>query len=489
MTLTNGHVNREPNQLSIFFCMEVRKNMSEGFKANGTLGLKLAPPTFVAGPQEETATADVYKASGNKVVTSVQDITKSLNVDLKDVLRGGLYLQKNLPIVTGLLKGGGTAINKTALVTRLLAGSSSLTNTLRSLTGGLTKAIGSNMLSDAINVMPTAFATVNGVMARISATNLNDISSVGRMINDVTKQADLFSINDKDSTVGLLSGLVSEATRYGIPNSVEGVLRTIEDPYILRKVGALVLPDVVKAGDATGLRSLSSFLSEGSVNLLNPNIVREFTGNYQTPLACTAEDNINNYSDVMDAFRKVDTKWDRLVRTTQSGVDEVLDISKLQSASTSFRKVVTMGASTVSGEVAGQADHNLYQLANVFHATSVDQELSKSFPKTVVGISSRVSAAVVSPTAESMQAAQARIEAQRQEDLTRVQRQAAIVAAQAKQPEPDIFIDGQPATFLTPEESTARPWKEQKKEEERNGPWNNYGNPMDAPYQSKSIKF
>ena len=352
------------------------------------MSFSIAAPTFVSGALDELATSDVYKLRTNTVINSIQDFTKLNDKELQAVLRGGAFLASQLPILQKVGVSGLLSINKDNLIARLGMSSGSLVAGIRNMGPGLASAIAAN-----IPGASQVFASVNGITQQVSSSVLGSISDIGKTISDITKTSGMFSIDDRGATIGLLSGLVTEATRFGIPNSVDGLLKNISDPYVINRVVAQTLPLLVSRSDLASISAAARLVPTGSLGMAFPNLAQSFSRAYVAPQGTAVADYSRTYEQAIDAYSRADSNWDRAKRVGPGGVtDTILSVVGLQDASPSFRKVLDIGVKAAVGD-----NTKLYALASLFPSTTVDQQLARQHPLTVLGGTQRVTGKITDP--------------------------------------------------------------------------------------------
>lgn len=342
---------------------------------------KLAAPTFISGPRDDLATADVYsQTQSDLVINSIQKLTSFTGSGGSNVLRGGAALLAQLPIIKGLTASGGLAISKENLIARLIAGSGSLVSSIRNMSGDLATSVGRNLPESS-----TVVTSVGGIAARVDSAQIGNLRSLGDTINQVTQNDNAFSITDRGAQVGLYSGIIQEATKYGIPNSFGSLMAGVQDQYVVQKVATAVLPTLIGRSDLASLKAISTVLPPGAVQMSYPSTVRDFSRQYQAPEGTTQLESNATYAELMDAYDDIDPDWNTCTRELEDGTSEdVVSIVNLQNSSADMHRMIVVGAQT-----ATTTDEKLNVLATVIPATSVDEGLQQHFPASVTGPAQR----------------------------------------------------------------------------------------------------
>jgi len=352
---------------------------------------QLAKPTFLSGAQDDLAAADVYSRTTGSVINRIQSILGADNIDLSAVLRGGDFLLKQLPIITGLTSGGGLILNKENLVARLIASSATLSRSITNLTGDL-----SNSLVAQVGLnLPNAgevYSKVGDVVQRVSAASISSVSSLGAMINTVTGQSNLYSIVDKDAMVGLYTGVVREATRFGIPNTFNSLMQGVTDPYIVSRVASQVLPQMINSSDTAGIYAMTQRVAPGSLTMGYPSALGDFTSKYRAPAGAVDSNRPAEFQTVMNTYSAVQPDWNTCKRPTTAGVSQAVDVTRLQGGTPSFKQMIAAGVMSTTNP-----DTKLYAIASLFQPTTVDRELRAQFPRTVLAGNNRQRQVVLDP--------------------------------------------------------------------------------------------
>lgn len=331
---------------------------------------KLAVPTFVAGPLEKTAAVDIYKEKGNGVINSIQAFGVSNGINLSGLLAGGSFFKTGVSILKFGVALKNVKFTKAALIARLSASVPNIVTILRSSNDSLISTIGDNIAQGS-----QALAVVGSVSRVISGQSLDKVTELGKIINSVSNNKDAFSVKDENTQVGLISGLVKEATRYGIPKTLPTLLAVVDNPRTQQRISALVLPEVIAKGDIGGLADVHNAAGPGAAQLLYPELIQDISANYTLPESCTRQQYASEFNQIKETYRAVSPQWDSIKRAGTA----VLDISKIVKGSKDFSKILQDGASGSS-----IVEEQFYALAGLFKSKPVDAELKKQFPSMVL---------------------------------------------------------------------------------------------------------
>lgn len=357
-------------------------------------GARIARPTFVAGPADDLIAADIYNKANGQVINSIQKLGDTLKLDDLARLRGGLEMQSQLPIITGI-QGGKLVFDKDALNARLLA-TSGATGALRNLSDKMRDGV-EGVIGDSLGGAKGLFKDARGMMSglngfaddaeleicgsiqKIRGAVVGTISDIAKSIHDLAGELH-FNIIDTKALTAVYKGLLGELSNLGIKDAFGKLMHCFSDkPDLKKSLGKEMMTTAVETGDVQMLASISKELDNGAVPMVQPEAIANACSRYARPLNITAMDYVTEYAETMNAFGTVDPGWNAMTRQTSLQVETVLDITKLQRASPDLKSVLQAGSQS-----SADPDEQLYQLALLFPVTDVQTELTSSFPLTVV---------------------------------------------------------------------------------------------------------
>lgn len=296
----------------------------------------LVKNSFTTAPDESTATVDVYKAKNLAPVNSINDKEDSQSSSLKEMaVRSAKSLKSYLPTILSVARDGTSLLNATSTAARIQSllklGSTGFTSLPSDFQDKIAGLAGKDSKS-----FGDVFATVGGVTQRVAGTKLNDIRQTGRLLGDLSGDPKLVGVQDQDSTISVFSSVIGEASRTGIPNSFSSLAGTLNNSQAIRRLANASLPATLENSDALGLKDLATAVNPKELNLLNPNLIDDFSSNYTLPVQCTAAQAKTETSNVMNAFNAVDPTW--LTKDVGNGTTAT-DVSKLMSSSSDMQKI------------------------------------------------------------------------------------------------------------------------------------------------------
>lgn len=349
--------------------------------------------TWQSSATNSMATADVYNNNGTTVITSVKELTSTDSFDLAAVLRGGADAVRKIPTAINLFNQGQNILSAKDMTTRILGSSNLAVSAIKSLTQGAQDGILGTLKDEG-----KVFATINGVVQQVGSTHLNDVSSIGRTLNSLSGNKDLFALADIDGQSALYAGFINQATAYGVPNTYKGLTNTLTSTPLLRKIVDQCLPTTVAGSDHRNLKDMSDSLGTGQMYKLYPNVMDDFSTQYNNPMSCTREDELSNYGGITSAYSSINPSWNSYTRTTSSGTDQAVNISNITKGSADFQSTIRTGANNAPDD----STDKYYLLASSVDQTDVDTALSKQYPMTVPTAYSQSVKNTVNPTALNM---------------------------------------------------------------------------------------
>jgi hypothetical protein len=354
----------------------------------------LASNAFIATAKDNLAVKDVYTGvDGKSILSSVENLFDGIDLSFTDVLRGGKWLANNVPTISSLTKQGLAVFSAKGLTARILGSS----NLATSLFGKLSSS-GQSGLLGMFSDNKQLFASVNGLVQRVASTDLTNISAVGGLLNQVTGNTSLFSLDDKDSQVGLFAGIIHDATSFGIPNSFGALTSKITDTNLLGQIANKVLPSVLNSSDVSSLLSIGQALGNKNALALNPSLISEFSFKYVLPALSTNADGSIALDKVLGAFNAVDSDWNVCTRNTtlpdgSTQESTGVNVSSIIGASDDFTGIFTQGA-----KKSDDPNVQVMQLATLFGPTTVTSTLQSSYPQTLFQSNTIANVSATDPT-------------------------------------------------------------------------------------------
>lgn len=327
----------------------------------------LTTTSFSSGAKDAAATVDVYAKTSNTVINSIQDIRTRFDTTKLSSMRGGDFSAAMGSVVRGI-DAAGLIIDKSALIGRVIGSNSGLLAGFKDLSG----KVGDGILS-AFDEKDGVFASIGGVISKVSSSAVADVKALGSLISDVAGDAYDFVVKDNDGLAGLYTGIINEATALGIPNSFGSIVSAIRDPNIINRVAGNILPAIVGGSDTAGLLGVAAGTAQGVLRAVNPQLLNDFSRNYTNPVYNSVRDLQREGSGIFRAFDAVDNGWDKASRLGS----KITDITTIQGASPAAKAAI--GAASTNQSSDDSKDRSMYSLANVFSSASVADSLKSDF--------------------------------------------------------------------------------------------------------------
>lgn len=313
---------------------------------------QLSKTTLSIGPDDSLKVQDVYEIEGGPANTSVKDVLVGLKDEAVDTLRKTPRLAQQLTkLVVDAKSGRLDAVTAAKRIGSIFGNRGGVLDQLS------TRA--TNMISSSLGMDPKlakrVLMTVKDVglgkdpttgFSRNMGSASGIVSSIQRLLGD----KDVLSYVDLEAEAALLSGLLGEAVKAGIPQSVDLLLREAKSDAVRREVAARNMYAVVFSGSLVTVEKLTNYLPPEAIRAKYPNFARDFLAQF----VLGPEDSANTYPDIktriVTLFNKVDPNWAKSLRNGQ-WVDSLApfvrasdDAKKVFETSSGFRSAITIAA-------------------------------------------------------------------------------------------------------------------------------------------------
>ena len=295
---------------------------------------KLADTIFRSGPKDAVLAVDVFGISDTSVLNSLTDKLSGFALSAMDNFRKSTGINTDL---TSLLKssGNGFSFDAKALTDRVMSAIGGSGNSLRGLTDQLQKT-----LTSGIGIDPSIYskveAVVNGVSKSFDTNNLKDARGIFSLVNQLTNNDELAQFFDVGAEANVLSGLVREAIKLGIPETIQTLIETAKSSraadYALRgNIGT-----AVTLADLTTTQLLVDQLGLNRVISDVPNAPERVMANYSLPEGIKNEELDTELARLVTTLDKLRPGWSQYSR---NGV-LVSDLSLYTYASVDAKKLL-----------------------------------------------------------------------------------------------------------------------------------------------------
>lgn len=330
----------------------------------------LAPTVFSSGAKDTLATLDVYRATGDSVVNSIQALAKRNNTDISTLLGGklsGATLNKLFSQV-----GQQLTVDKDALTARLVGASSTLKSAYRELSTSLKDGV-----VGSFEDLGTMKITLGGIEQTVASQNFSDLTSVGSFLNAYTGNKDLFKAEDVDAMAGVISAMVAEGSELGMDNVFSSLTNNLTDPGLMTRVVKQTVPRVIAAGDFKTLYDMSASSAGPAIGVLYPEFAQLLTGSYQRQQRGAMQNPQQDYDRIIGSLLNVNAQWDKIVRQNGEDTDFGINLLALLGSSRDFQSLVVAGVMAISDNNDPKKYHIL---GGAYQKTTVMNELKRFFP-------------------------------------------------------------------------------------------------------------
>lgn len=276
----------------------------------------LSSTVLTTGPAQDLMVKDVYDVTGPSGNTAVRDVLAGIKDTTINALRSTPAMAEQLAALVAQAKTGQVSPDMIKQrLTSMVAGRGGL---LDNMTGGLTRAITKGIgMSPALanQVLITVRAGVDGVVSGVN--RVKDLYSTQNVINlmqTVLNDRGLVQATDLGAEAALLSGVLGEAVKLGIPQSVELMMQRASTEEVRRLIASQNIGAALYSGNLDTLESILSHVSHATLKASYPSWARDFLNHY----TLQPTDKANDYPTIKDRmitlFVQVDPHWDSVLR-------------------------------------------------------------------------------------------------------------------------------------------------------------------------------
>ena len=339
----------------------------------------LVSPIFTTGPKDKLAAADIYKVDTKKVITSIQEISNKVGIDINSLL-GGAGVDNLGKLVS--LKNGSLTVDKDAIAARLISTSKSITSSFRELN----KDARERMLSGFEDYGQLGIK-LNGVVQYVKDVDYSGLSSVGKFVNDYVKSP-IYEVIDDDAVSSLITGVVKEAGALGV-NGLLPQLTNGLSGRVLTKVVNGSFPTLLKNNDLTSMSHIANGLLGKSLDFIYPQFAQDLASAFGYKKITDVFNQNADYLSVLAILSAVNSNWDvHIHKNSFTPGSEItgMSIVKLQKSSKAFKDLILQGIKT-EGDFNRRKNYAL--IAQYPNEGTVDDQIARFFP--AVGIRMKLS--------------------------------------------------------------------------------------------------
>lgn len=364
---------------------------------------RLTETTFYSGPTDEVATLDAYEKE-DSLLTNINSIPEEQNTPEMESIKGGNSLseEKIADAELGICKRDyGLELDPDSLLKGIISNNNELLSGLKSLPADMQKKLltvnsiktpGQELYKNTrndLNKYSNVIANVGGVSKTIVNANLATLNGLGTMMNSLACDKSLPMIfNDLAGLANLITNLIKECSRLGIPNPFSGIVNCIQDYMMLRSITKNLIPTVIKTSDTSLLKQMSYGQTARDIPKYSPNFANDYITNYRKPPFATTADIAREYTDINSSLTRIDPKWNvcRL-----SDYDSSMNASSMSTASEDFRRMERVAANSGYVNIDSSDSKNIntavntnparyYALTEDYDDSDAGDELDKKFP-------------------------------------------------------------------------------------------------------------
>lgn len=333
----------------------------------------LVPTVFSTGAKDTLAAVDTYKQKpGAKPVNSIQALTEKMGFDVSSIL-GGLNASAALGAVMKLGAGGQLNFDKNVLTARLLATSSKITNSYRSL-GEQAKSAALGGL----DVGAAMKAQIGGVTSLVDSYQIESAKGLGNFLSDYTGDKNLCTFEDGDAVGGLIGGLVSEGSNLGVGNVFTSLTSGISDVSIVSKAAQTAMPKLLANGDLSTIFEISGSPAGKGMGMLFPDLSKDLGAAFGVKLDRGGQDLFGDFNKYLGTMNNIFGDWDKF---EGNGDGLGVNLLRMMGSSRSLQDVVLAGIKNLTDDNDRQKQ---YGLMSAYKETTVEAEIKRFFPKTTL---------------------------------------------------------------------------------------------------------
>lgn len=277
----------------------------------------LAPTTLSIGSTDkvlEKSASEVTSAADN---TSIKDMLVGLKDETVDALRKTPKLASQLTKLVVDAKTG--KLNATNALSRLssvfgnkggiIDKLSTKTVSVMSDTLGMDPKLSKRVMMTVKDVATGRNTSILGYSANVSSSQ-GLVNTIQRLLGD----KDVIGYVDLDAEASLLSGLLKEAVKAGIPQSVDILLKEATSEETKRRVISENVYAVVFSGNLNTVEKLTTHMTPEQIRAQYPHFARDFLAQFALTPADTVAEYANIKTRIITLFNQIDVHWDKSLR-------------------------------------------------------------------------------------------------------------------------------------------------------------------------------
>lgn len=282
-----------------------------------------------------------------------------------------------------------------------LSGPNSPLSSLSSTLGSNVPPIVGAMLNAPITTKLGTYANVGGLVAsRIPNNQLTQSLQMGGLINNLVPGSPQVNVVDKDMTSRLIAAVAVGGMSAGMQGAFTAALPLAAgDSAIIASAGRATLNYAAGTGDIKGFKEVVNTIPSADLAGMGRSAIKTLSSTFSfssTDTTRSAERMKEAFSDTTEAFTELDKQW---LKADVEAYDPkfgnlvnypILNLSVATEGSRDFKTMMVTGAQS-----SNDSDLQFMCMADMFAATTPEEELAKSFPMTNTNVTTKTTAAVV----------------------------------------------------------------------------------------------
>lgn len=337
------------------------------------MSLPVASSTFTAGPKDDLASPDIYKLNPKQVINSIKPVASAV----KDLFSSITMRSGQFDIVDSVKKLSNTDLGD------------AIGDSIKSL-GANARDLGGDIVAKTTTFLektaPSAKAlscTVGEYTSKVDWKDVKESIELGRAVATMSGTNGIMKVVNKAANTGIFSGLIQKAGDAGVSGVFDTLKGKIQENGILMDVAKATTPFLLSRSNVRLLDELTSGGLGKSINMISPGFTKAFSSVYKGQ----RYNKISTFDGVMRSFDDISKDWDKATRDGGAG-GSIVDILF---GSKAFKDVIysgiMYGTDYFSDTPEVRARNQRYESmanAQVYHKSTVSDQIAKYFPHTVM---------------------------------------------------------------------------------------------------------
>ena len=336
----------------------------------------LVQTVFSTGPKDNLAAIDPYKTKpGNKPINSIQALSEKLGIDIGGIF-GNLNAAAALGSVIKIAGGGSVAFDKNALTARLLATSSKINSSYRTLSDSA-----KNNMTSMLGMESSMNVKIGDISSMVDSYQIDSVKGLGTFLADYTGNKNICSIEDTDALGGMIGGLVTEGSNLGINGIFPSLTEGITDVSLISKAAQNAMPGLLQNGDLSTIFEISQSPAGKGMGVLFPDLAKDLASAFRINGSRGTQDLLGDFGKYLGSMNNIFGDWDRVVRSGDGEDSFTINLFRMLGSSRSFQDMILTGVMALTDD--GDEKKN-YLVHGLYKETTVEAEIKRFFPQVVL---------------------------------------------------------------------------------------------------------